>query len=171
MVNGVSNIRKPDDHDRLLSKSDLIVTYKGEDIRFQVKSIQSNSLKFNNNTGKMEFSVQNDGSDKRNVTLPNGHVVNTSNYKYGDYDVLVVPLITVNKDRDYKEWSFGFLLNSDCRRCENRKIAEEDREYLMSSTENLTYPLSGKWTEDVYEIMDRVLREKGREKNQQGNDN
>lgn len=156
-LDDISNVFKPDDHDRSLNKSDLIVTYRNTRIRFQVKSIQSNSLRFNTQTGKIEFTVQNDGSDKREIVLPNGHKVSTTNYVYGDYDILVVPLITVNKDENYDKWEYGFLLNSDCRPCTNRKIPEEDRKFLMSSSEILTYPLSGKWTKDVYKVMNSVV--------------
>ena len=48
----ITAIRKDDDHDRE-NKGDLVITYLGHDFRFEVKSLQTNSIKmFNSATGK-----------------------------------------------------------------------------------------------------------------------
>lgn len=41
----VTELRKDDDHDRT-KKGDLVVTYRGFDFKFEVKSLQTNSVKF-----------------------------------------------------------------------------------------------------------------------------
>lgn len=43
-VRGVSGLRKDDDHDRE-KKGDLVLTYKGNEIRLEVKSLQTNHVK------------------------------------------------------------------------------------------------------------------------------
>src|SRR3989344_684509 len=43
----ISNVRKYDDHDRS-KKSDIVFTYKGVDISVEVKSLQTNSIRKEN---------------------------------------------------------------------------------------------------------------------------
>ncbi len=147
-----SNFEKPDDHDRSGNKIDLRFCYKGKPIRVQLKSVQTNSIKWNCFSRTLQCDVQNDGSDKRDVYLPNGHVVSTTNYKIGDYDILAVPLYPFTG-----EWDFAYLLNSECKRTQSVKYSVEDRKYLIKTTERLTYPLSGEWSADILETIQKLL--------------
>jgi len=149
-IEGVTNLYKPDDHDRKKNKSDYILTYKGKTIRIQSKSIQTNSIR--EHGGIFSARVQNDASDKHDIILPNGKKVKCTNYAYGGYDILAVCLVNFTN-----KMNFCFKLNSECRPCTNsRTISPENSVYLMSTAEKITYPLSGEWTTDILDVMDRV---------------
>ena len=62
---------KPDDHKRKQAKSDRTLKYKDKQYTVQLKSIQTNSLK-EVSPGHFTATVQNDASDRRRLTLPDG---------------------------------------------------------------------------------------------------
>ena len=146
-----TDIRKHDDHDRELNKADRDFLYNGKRISVQLKSLQTNSICWRNDLGKLAAVAQNDGSDKRDVLLPNGDTVSTTNYKIGDYDILAVPLFPFTGN-----WEFAYLLNRDCRLTTSSKYNVEQRKYLLSTTEELTYPLSGKWEADLIAAINKL---------------
>jgi hypothetical protein len=86
------HIEKHDDHDRTMNKSDRTVRHNGRLYRIQLKSIQTNSICRNLESGLLQADIQNDASDMRNVRLPNGRMLTTTCYLRGDYDILAVPL-------------------------------------------------------------------------------
>ena len=145
------NFYKPDDHNRLENKVDLRFTYRRKSVTVQLKSIQTNSIKWNADLQHLQCDVQNDGSDRRDVRLPNGHVVNTTNYRFGDYAILAVPLFPFTG-----KWDFAYLLNRDCTATTSTKYSEEDRKYLIRTVEKLSYPLSDRWTDDIFEAIRRL---------------
>lgn len=147
-----SGFYKPDDHNRAENKIDLRVIYKGHPVTFQLKSIQTNSVRWNRETENLEAGVQNDGSDSRDILLPNGHTVHTTNYKFGDYDILAVPLFPFTG-----KWNFAYLLNADCTVSTARKYNPVDRKHLISTMEKITFPLSGKWTDDIFKAIDKLF--------------
>lgn len=85
----ISNVYKPDDHDRT-KKYDIVLTYKKRQFTFEVKSLQTRLVK-KTETG-MKGYFQCDASDRRIIELPNGHRVNTTNLKFGDFDIIAVNL-------------------------------------------------------------------------------
>lgn len=148
---GFSDFYKPDDHNRLENKIDLRFKYKNRFVTIQLKSIQTNTIKWDAKNNCLKCKVQNDGSDKRDVQLPNGRVVSTTNYKFGDYDILAVPLFPFTG-----EWNFAYLLNRECTPTTSTKYSAKNRQYLIRTTECLTYPLSGRWSMDIKETIDRL---------------
>jgi hypothetical protein len=61
----VALIRKDDDHDRA-QKGDLVVTYKGFDLRIEVKSLQTNSIEiFDRDAGKWLKKVVREATTKQ----------------------------------------------------------------------------------------------------------
>lgn len=149
---GFSNIHKPDDHDRSTNKADLCFQYKNREVKVQLKSIQTNSLRWDAEQSVLRATVQNDGSDKREVILPTGNSVFTTNYKSGDYDILAVPLFPFSG-----EWKFAYMLNADCRHTTSSKYNEEERRFLLATTEIITYPLSQPWSENLVTILERLV--------------
>jgi hypothetical protein len=147
-MSGVSDIQKHDDHDRSVNKSDRDLVYKGRRFSIQLKSIQTNSIAFRTDEERLVATVQNDGSDRRTVKLPNGHSIETTNYRIGDYDILAVPLFPFTGD-----WSFAYKRNKDCRLTESNKYKPEDRKYLLATTEIITYPLDDGWTLDLRSLL------------------
>lgn len=147
-------IEKPDCHDRTMNKADRYFPWNGRRYSVQLKSIQTNSVAWRHDINCLTADVQNDGSDRRTVELPNGLRIETTNYKVGDYDILAVPLFPFTGD-----WRFAYKRNRDCRSCESSKYTEEARRYLLSSTEQITWPLTGDWTEDLTSLLDETLGE------------
>jgi len=146
-----TDIRKHDDHDRDNNKADRDFLYNGRRISIQLKSLQTNSICWRNDLGCLYAVAQNDGSDKRDVRLPNGETVTTTNYKIGDYDILAVPLFPFTGT-----WEFAYLLNRDCRLTTSNKYTAEQQQYLLATTEEITFPLSGKWETDLIAAIHKL---------------
>ena len=145
------DIQSFDDHNRAENKADRAFFYEGKRILVQLKSIQTNSIKWALELNSLIADVQNDGSDKRSVLLPNGRTVDTTNYRIGDYDVLAVPLFPFTG-----KWNFAYKLNRDCRLTTSKKYSQEDAQYLLSTTEKITFPLSDDWTTDLDDICHKL---------------
>ena len=146
-----SDIRKPDDHDRENNKIDRDFMYKGKRVSVQLKSVQTNSICWHTEHNCIVASVQNDGSDKRDVKLPNGEIVSTTNYKIGDYDILAVPLFPFTGT-----WKFGYMLNRDCRKTTSNKYTDEQKSYLLSTMEEIYYPLKFPWFVSIKDAIENL---------------
>jgi hypothetical protein len=145
---------KPDDHKK--TKSDRTLTYKGKAHTIQLKSMQTNSIRdakeADRKAGiKFTATVQNDASDSRDVLLPNGHTVHTTCYKAGEYDVLCVSIQPF-----VGRWDFAFKRNGDLRRTTDPRYAGDDRQYLLATTERITWPLSDGWTTELFSLLGDV---------------
>lgn len=150
-----SDVNKHDDHDRSANKADRDFLYQGHRISVQLKSVQTNSIAWRSDLNAVYAIVQNDGSDKRDVRLPNGEIVTTTNYKIGDYDILAVPLFPFTGS-----WDFAYMLNSECRKTTSSKYNSTQQSYLLSTTEEITYPLSAPWSTDLPATIERLIRHK-----------
>lgn len=153
-IEHVNEVRKFDDHDRTQNKADRDFVYRGRRFTVQLKSIQTNSIHWSDDLGCLIADVQNDGSDKRDVKLPNGAIVQTTNYKIGDYDILAVPLFPFTG-----QWDFAYKRNRDCRLTTSSKYSAEVQKYLLSTMERLSFPLSDDWTNDLLSLCDDTLGE------------
>ena len=140
----VSDIRQHDDHDRSMNKADVDFLIEGRRVSVQLKSIQTNSICFRTDLSMLQAGVQNDGSDKREVILEGGEVVLTTNYRVGDYDVLAVPLFPFTGG-----WDFAYKLNRSCRRTTSKKYTANQQRQLLSTMEEVTYPLTDHWSTDL----------------------
>ena len=97
--------------------------------------------------------VQNDASCKRTISLKNNEKVCTTNYKVGDYDILVVPLYPfASKNK------FAYKLNKNCKRTNCKKYTKYQQQQLLSTTEKICYPLSDDWTEDLDSIIKKLWK-------------
>jgi hypothetical protein len=143
-----ADIEKHDDHDRKFNKSDRTITTNGRIYRIQLKSIQTNSIKRNLETGLLQADVQNDASDARTVVLPNGSKIVTICYARGDYDILAVPLFPFTG-----RWDYAYKSNLDCRSTTSNKYSIEDSRFLLSTTEIITWPLDGNWTTELSNLL------------------
>lgn len=142
------DIEKHDDHDRQFNKSDRTIKNTGRLYRIQLKSIQTNSIKRNLDTGLLQADVQNDASDSRPVSLPNGKSVTTTCYARGDYDILAVPLFPFTG-----EWNYAYKRNIDCRSTTSKKYTEEEAKFLLATTEIITWPLTDDWTMNLGDLL------------------
>lgn len=137
-----------DDHDRSANKSDRTITYQGRQYGIQLKSIQTNSIARNLVTGLLEACVQNDASDRRDVTLGDGRTVNTTCYVRGEYDILAVPLFPFTGT-----WEFAYKRNEDCAATVSSKYDAYERRFLLATTENISWPLSDEWHTNLLDLL------------------
>ena len=147
----VSDIRQHDDHDRSMNKADADFLIGGRRVSVQLKSIQTNSICYRSDLAVLYASVQNDGSDKREVILEGGERVFTTNYRVGDYDVLAVPLFPFTG-----QWNFAYKLNRDCRRTTSTKYTANQQRQLLSTMEEISYPLTDQWSIDLASVVQSI---------------
>ena len=149
---GIENIMKYDDHDRT-SKGDISFCYKGKEFRVEAKSLQTNSVK-NIDTDKWTGKFQCDASDRREILLPNGHKINTTCLAVGEFDIVAVSLYAFGE-----QWRFAFAKNSDLPHpgVRSRNVSIEDREYLIKTLIDISWPLQAPFTTDVYSLLDDMV--------------
>lgn len=154
----ISDVYKPDDHDRS-NKCDLVLTYKGRVFSFEIKSLQTNTVKPSKDGSSLVATFQCDASDRRVISLPNGHSVNTTCLKFGDFDIVAVNLFAFTGN-----WDYAFALNKDLPHATTGKskksaIPEEDLKYLIKSSIKITYPLQKPFVSNPFILMERLLQE------------
>lgn len=109
---GVSNVLKPDDHDRR-RKGDRTVLYRGRTFIFESKSLQTSTVAraAEGWTGRAQV----DASDRREVALPDGSSVTTTCLRRGEFDILAVNVFEFSQ-----RWRFVLPRT---RTCPRRRIA------------------------------------------------
>ncbi len=147
-----SNVRKSDDHDRRL-KNDLVVAYKGHDFTFEVKSLQTLSIKREGETYTGNFQC--DASDSRIITLPNGERVKTTCLLVGEFDIVAVNLFAFRG-----QWDFAFALNRDLPRSTYGGYTLRQRKYLLATSVKVTWPVHSPFTTDPFILLDRLVDER-----------
>ena len=149
---GVKNVMKYDDHDRT-SKGDISFHYKGREFKVEAKSLQTNSVK-QADDGTWTGKFQCDASDRRKIWLPNGHTINTTCLAVGEFDIVAVSLYAFGN-----QWRFAFARNEDLPHPNSRyrNIPAEDREYLIKSLIDITWPLQAPFTTNVYSLLDKMV--------------
>ena len=142
---GIKEHFKPDDHKK--TKSDRTFNLKGKQYTIQLKSLQTNSIR-EREPGKFTAKVQNDASDARKLTLRNGSKIVTTCYVVGEYDVLGVSLQPF-----VGEWRFAFKKNKDLKRTTSKKYPKNIQKLLLSTLEDISFPLTDDWTEDLLGLI------------------
>ena len=92
--------------------------------------------------------MQNDASDARKITLPNGKTLITTCYLVGEYDVLGVSLQPFAG-----EWRYAFKKNRALKRTSSAKYAPEAQKKLLATLEDISFPLTPDWTEDLISLI------------------
>ncbi len=145
--NGVPLRDQTRDDDHAKTKSDLTILHRRRRYTIQVKSMQTNSIT-ETGPGRFAAKVQCDGSDKRRVTLPNGHELQTTCYVAGEFMVLATALHPFTS-----KWNFAFRLNSTLARSDWRGYSQEDRQYLLKTLVPITWPIEEPWTTDLFGLL------------------
>ena len=148
----ITDLIKYDDHDRK-NKGDITFRYKGEKFSVEAKSLQTNSV-VNLGGDLWTGKFQCDASDRREILLPNGHTVNTTCLAVGEFDIVAVSLFAFGE-----QWRFAFAKNSDLPHpsSRSRNIAVADREYLIKTLIDISWPLKAPFTTDVYSLLDSMV--------------
>ncbi len=144
---GIKEHFKPDDHKK--TKSDRTFNLGGRRYTIQLKSLQTNSIR-EVEPGRFTAKVQNDASDARKIKLPNGSTIVTTCYQVGEYDVLGVSLQPF-----LGEWRFAFKKNKDLKRTTSNKYPPKAQKLLLATLEDISFPLSDDWTEDLLTLIQR----------------
>ncbi|HLZ13815.1 MAG TPA: hypothetical protein VKP58_14625 [Candidatus Acidoferrum sp.] len=142
---GIKDHFKPDDHKK--TKSDRNFVHQGRSYTVQLKSVQTNTIKEVSN-GKFVAKIQNDASDRRKVKLKDGSTIETTCYLAGEYDILGVSLQPFTG-----KWRFAFKKNKNLKRSTYRGYKPEVQKLLLATLEDITYPLTPDWTEDLLSLL------------------
>lgn len=145
----LSQIKKYDDHDRT-KKHDLSFFYKGKERTVEVKSLQTAKIK-DLGGGKYFGKFQCDASDSRNVKLPNGETVKATSLLVGEFDVLAVNMFGFRK-----KWDYAFALNTELPRSVYKGYTEEQRQYLLATMMDITFPPKPPFYLDLSSVLDRL---------------
>jgi hypothetical protein len=146
----IQSLRRYDDHDRT-RPGDFGFIYRGMPINVSVKSLQTASVKVaaaNTYSG----SCQCDASDKREITLPNGDTLATTNLVVGGFDLLAVNIFHFGT-----EWRFAFARNSELPRSRAKKYTDVERSYLLATSIPLTWPLSAPFRDEPFTLLDEIV--------------
>lgn len=148
----ISDLMKYDDHDRT-SKGDISFRYKGKEFRIEAKSLQTNSV-INKGQDRWSGKFQCDASDRREIRLPNGRTVNTTCLAVGEFDIVAISLYSFGE-----QWRFAFAKNCDLPHPgdRSRNVAQEDRNYLIKTLIDITWPLQAPFTTDIYSLLDDMV--------------
>lgn len=150
----ISKLIKYNNHDRE-KKGDLSFEYKGFEMRVESKSLQTHSIR--KLDGESIGKFQCDASDRREVTLPSGEKLETTCLVVGDFD-----LVAVNLFEFEQEWRFAFAKNADLPRSRYSKYTPEQRQYLLATLIEVSWPPKPPFYAEPYRLLDEIVLEKSR---------
>lgn len=141
---------KDDDHDRK-KKGDRRLRYKERDIVVEVKSLQTNTVDYDEKSKRWSGKSQVDASDRREIIFDDGTKLNTTLLLRGEFDILAVNCFAFGG-----QWRFVFSLNSDLATSTHKKYTKEQRKNLIASLQKVTWPPQEPFTADFDEILERA---------------
>lgn len=109
--------------------------------------------------GQYKGTVQCDASDRREISLPGGGTVTTTNLRVGDFDILAMGLFAFRE-----QWEFGFMLNRDLPRSTHAKYPQAVRDQLIKTQIPVSWPLPQACESDPFILLDKLARERRRKK-------
>jgi hypothetical protein len=142
----ISNLVRPRSHDRK-QKCDFAFDYKGQSIKLEVKCLDTPKVKRAGDG--YEGTFQCNASDKTEVLLPNGEIVQTNCLLVGGFDLLAVCLYAFGN-----VWRFAFALNDDLPR-------STWKGYTPSSMK-ISWPLRPPFADEPFALLDRLLAQRAR---------
>lgn len=149
----ITEKRKDDDHNRQ-RKGDRRIIYKGRAFLIEVKSLQTNSVE-NLGGDTWRGKAQVDASDRREVRLPNGEMINTTCLLRGEFDLLAVNCFAFGET-----WRFAFALNSELPKNTYRAYSTYQRKHLLPSLVMVEWPPRYPFSEDPFELLDRLVKKR-----------
>lgn len=146
---GVSNVLKPDDHDRR-RKGDRTVQYRGRTFIFESKSLQTSTVAraAEGWTGRAQV----DASDRREVELPDGSSVTTTCLRRGEFDILAVNVFEFSQ-----RWRFVFAKNEDLPASSHSGYTAYQRRHLLATMVPVSWPPRPPFSDEPFSLMDELL--------------
>ena len=149
---GISNVTRPRSHDRT-QKCDFRFEYKGQDIRLEVKCLDTPKVRYDGKVYTGTFQCN--ASDTTEVTLPNGKKVTTNCLAIGGFDILAVCLFAFGNT-----WKFAFALNDDLPRTTWHGYTAAQQKYLLKSAMRISWPLEAPCVDDLFVVLDRLVAQR-----------
>lgn len=146
---GIADLIRPSSHDRK-QKFDFGFAYKGEDVRVEVKCLDTPKVRYAD--GIYTGTFQCNASDSREIELPNGEKVTTNCLAVGGFDVLAVALFAFRK-----KWEFAFALNDELPHTTWQKYPKRQQKYLLKSTMDISWPLTPPFADDLFVVLNRLV--------------
>jgi transcriptional regulator with XRE-family HTH domain len=144
---------KFDDHDRK-QKSDLYIIYRNRAFDVESKSLQTNTIKFDEENNIWTAKTQVDASDRRDIILSSGKTLNTTLLKRGEFDILAVNCFGFGG-----KWKFLFAKNSELPHSTFKKYSEDERQELIASLINVELPAKPPFYENLKDLLDSMIEE------------
>jgi hypothetical protein len=152
-IDGLRYVGKPRDSDRK-KKGDLVVEYHGQTFKVESKSLQSGLVK-KNPDGTMSGKAQCDGSDSREVLLPDGSKLKTTCLLAGEFDILAINLFAFGDG-----WKFAFIRNRDLPKSNYYKYTDYEKQHLLATLVPVELPLQHPYYGDLEELLDEMVEER-----------
>ena len=146
----ISSVTKDDDHDRK-KKGDRVIRYKGQELIFESKSLQTATIE--RVEGGWKGKTQVDASDRREVVLPNGGKVTTTCLVKGEFDILAVNIFAFED-----KWRFVFAKNSDLPTSKYRKYDEYQRQHLLATLVAVHWPPKPPFRDEPFTLMNEIIQ-------------
>lgn len=146
----VSFTTKFDDHNRK-KKGDLYIIYRDRAFDLESKSLQTSSIRYDEENFCWSGKAQVDASDRRVIILPDGSELNTTLLLRGEFDILAINCYAFNK-----EWNFAFARNQDLPRSTYRRYTQVQKENLIASLITVTWPPRPPFYSDIRALLDEM---------------
>lgn len=148
----VSEVTKHDDHDRK-KKGDRVIRYKGQEVIFESKSLQSAMIEKTEEgwIGKAQV----DASDRREIVLPDNSRVTTTCLLKGEFDILAVNVFAFEE-----KWRFVFAKNSDLPTSNYRNYTPYQRQHLLATLVTVRWPPRPPFSDEPFTLMNEIIQER-----------
>lgn len=153
LLPNISYTYKFDDHDRK-KKGDLYIIYRGKAFDVESKSLQTNTIKFDEATQTWTAKTQVDASDRRDVLLSSGKKLNTTLLLRGEFDILAVNCFGFGG-----RWKFLFAKNTNLPSSKFKSYDEADRKELIASLVSVSLPVKPPFYESLKDLLDSMIEE------------
>ena len=163
----ITGATKADDHDRM-NKGDLTFVYKNKRVVIEVKSLQTNSCRWDSGLQQIQVEYQCDASDRRQIVFADGTVHETTNLLAGEFDMIAVNLFPL-----LGRWEFLFASQDQLSRIERgiyrapgyehngKTIGPVHQAELLKTTQRIIFSMgwahSAVYSRDPWKVLDQIV--------------
>jgi len=151
VIPGVSFITKFDDHNRK-KKGDLYIVYKNRAFNVESKSLQTNMIERDEESGEWIGKAQVDGSDRRDVFFSDGTKLNTTLLLRGEFDILAINCYAFEN-----KWNFVFARNCDLPCSTFKKYTKKQRAKLIASLIPVSWPPKNPFRSNLRSLLNEMV--------------